>query len=115
MEDINDPNLIIAENIEQLYDTINENPVIKYLTKYEKTKVIQQRANEIMNNSPLYISVHNIDKLTAIDIAEIELYSYKIPYIIARQLPYDKIEYVKLNTLILLDPINHKLLSHIIS
>ena len=113
MDEINDKSLVINNSVENLYNNINDTPVIKFLTQYEKTKVIQQRATEIANNAQLYVGIYNEDNLTAIEKAEIELYSYKIPYIISRKMPYDKIEYVKLNKLNILEPISTKLLPYL--
>jgi len=69
------------------------------LTKYEKTKVLAERTQQVENGSVLYIPLTN--KLTtAYSIALEEFKQKKIPFIICRPLPNSKdFEYWKLNDL----------------
>jgi DNA-directed RNA polymerase subunit K/omega len=69
------------------------------LTKYEKTKVLAERTQQVENGSVLYIPLTN--KLTtAYSIALEEFNQKKIPFIICRPLPNSKdFEYWKLNDL----------------
>ena len=69
------------------------------LTKYEKTKVLAERTQQIENGSILYIPLTK--KLTtAYSIALEEFRQKKIPFIICRPLPNSKdFEYWKLNDL----------------
>ena len=69
------------------------------LTKYEKTKVLSERTQQIENGSVIYIPLTN--KLTdAYSIALEEFKQKKIPFIICRPLPNSKdFEYWKLNDL----------------
>ena len=70
------------------------------LTKYEKTKVLAERTQQIEDGSMLYIPL--TDKLTtAYSIALEEFKQKKIPFIICRPLPNSSgFEYWKLNDLI---------------
>ena len=69
------------------------------LTKYEKTKILAERTQQIENGSLLYIPL--TDKLTtAYSIALEEFKQKKLPFIICRPLPNSKeYEYWKLNDL----------------
>ena len=70
------------------------------LTKYEKTKILAERTQQIEDGSILYIPLN--DKLTtAYSIALEEFKQKKIPFIICRPLPNSSgFEYWKLNDLI---------------
>ena len=69
------------------------------LTKYERTKVLAERTQQIDNGSIIYIPLN--DKLTAAyPIALEEFNQKKLPFIICRPLPNSKgFEYWKLNDL----------------
>jgi DNA-directed RNA polymerase subunit K/omega len=69
------------------------------LTKYEKTKVLSERTQQIENGSIIYIPLN--DKLQdSYSIALEEFKQKKIPFIICRPLPNSKdFEYWKLNDL----------------
>jgi len=81
-------NLIIDEN----------HKTIPILTKYEKTRILGQRAKQINNGSKPFINLPEsiIDGYT---IAELELKEKKIPFIIRRPLPNGKSEYLKIKDL----------------
>jgi len=68
------------------------------LSKYEKTRVLSERANQINTGSPIFIS--NPEKFqNAYQVALEELNQKKIPFIIKR--PYgNTFEYWKLNDLL---------------
>ena len=70
------------------------------LTKYEKTKILAERTQQIEDGSMLYIPL--TDKLTtAYSIALEEFKQKKIPFIVCRPLPNSRgFEYWKLNDLI---------------
>jgi len=59
------------------------------LSKYEKAKVLGLRAEQINNNSPIYISIEfeELQKMNPLEIAELELAQKRIPFIIRRLLP----------------------------
>lgn len=65
---------------------------IPFLTKYEKTRILGQRAKQIENGAKPFVNVPE----TIIDsyiIAELELQQKKIPFIIRRPLPNGAFEY----------------------
>jgi len=70
------------------------------LTKYEKTKILAERTQQIENGAVLYIPLN--DKLTsAYSIALEEFNQKKLPFIVCRPLPNSKdYEYWKLNELL---------------
>jgi DNA-directed RNA polymerase subunit K/omega len=71
---------------------------IPFLTKYEKARVIGQRAKQIEAGSKPFINVpENI--IEGYIIAELELKQKKIPFIIRRPLPSGGCEYWKLKDL----------------
>jgi DNA-directed RNA polymerase subunit K/omega len=71
---------------------------VPILTKYEKTKVLGQRAKQINSGNKPYINVsENI--IDGYIIAELELKEKKIPFIIRRPLPNGKSEYWKIKDL----------------
>ena len=67
------------------------------ITKYEYTKVIGIRAQELANGSPPFIDVTGMHEV--IDIAEEEFKQDKIPYILRRPMPNGEYEYFRLNEL----------------
>lgn len=71
---------------------------IPFLTKYEKTRVLGQRAKQIENGAKPFINVpENI--IDSYVIAELELKEKKIPFIIRRPLPSGSSEYWNLKDL----------------
>jgi DNA-directed RNA polymerase subunit K/omega len=69
-----------------------------YLSKYERTRVIGQRAKQINSGAPTFVKVPE----TIIDgylIAEMELEQKKIPFIIRRPLPNGASEYWRISDL----------------
>ena len=77
----------------------NNHHSIPILTKYEKTRVLGQRAKQIDSGSNPFIKIPNniVDSLV---IAEMELKEKKLPYIIKRPIPGGKAEYWKLSDLL---------------
>lgn len=63
---------------------------IPILSKYERTRVVGERAIQISMGSPPLVEVGNLEN--PVDIAEKELREKKIPYIIKRVLPNGLIE-----------------------
>jgi DNA-directed RNA polymerase subunit K/omega len=87
-----------VKEILENYDTIKKNNISKpILNKYEKTKVLGIRAEQIRHSAKPLINVpkHMTDEL---DIACEELKQRKIPFIIQRKVG-TKIEYWKLEDL----------------
>lgn len=65
---------------------------IPYLTKYEKARILGQRAKQIENGSKPFVKVpENI--IDSYNIAELELKEKKIPFIIRRPIPGGGCEY----------------------
>lgn len=68
------------------------------LTKYEKTKILGIRAQQLLSGMPALIivpkDINNVRK-----IAELELKQRKIPFIIKRPLPNKGCEYIKIEDL----------------
>ena len=75
---------------------------VPFLTKYEKTRVIGQRIQQLNNGAKLYVNISN-DIIDNNVIAEMELKEKKIPFIIRRPLPDNSFEYWKLQDLELID------------
>lgn len=75
---------------------------VPFLTKYEKTRVIGQRIQQLNNGAKVYINVSD-DIIDNNVIAEMELKEKKIPFIIRRPLPDNTFEYWKLEDLELID------------
>ena len=96
------PSVNIPDSIEfyKNYNIYSKNKITDpCLTKYEKTKVISERCQQIENGSVIYIPLN--DKLQdSYSIALEEFKQKKIPFIICRPLPNSKdFEYWKLNDL----------------
>lgn len=73
---------------------------IPILTKYEKTKILGQRAKQIEEGHLPFIKINNIiDHYT---IAQMELEQNKIPFIIRRPLPNGNSEYWRVQDLTIL-------------
>ena len=82
----------ILEDYEEMKKSYKTSP---YLTKYEKTRVLGERANQIINGSSPFITD---DIMNPYEIALRELQQKKIPFIIRR--PYgNTVEYWKLQDL----------------
>lgn len=66
-----------------------------FLTKYEKARVIGERAQELACGAPLLVDIPSAELATLDDfeIALLELTAKKIPYIIKRPLPSGSCEY----------------------
>jgi len=75
---------------------------VPFLTKYEKTRVIGQRIQQLNNGAKVYVNVSD-DIIDNNVIAEMELKEKKIPFIIRRPLPNNTFEYWKLQDLELID------------
>ena len=73
----------------------------KYLSKYEKTRILGIRALQISTGSPPTIDIGN--ETDALKIAEMELLEKKIPIVIRRYLPNGKYEDWKANELSLIE------------
>jgi len=68
------------------------------LTKYEKARILGQRAKQIDNNAKIFVNVED-NIIDSYVIAEMELKAKKIPFIIKRPLPGGSCEYWKVKDL----------------
>ena len=100
----NIPNYLEIQELSKIIRDKNGNIIdknhktIPILTKYEKTRILGQRAKQINNGSKPYINVsENI--IDGYLIAEMELKEKKIPFIIRRPLPNQTFEYWKIKDL----------------
>lgn len=78
---------------------IKQRQTSRFLTKFEKARIIGERAIEIKNNAPLYIEIEK-GIIDPIIIAEKEFKAKKIPYTVRRYLPNGEYEDWKLSELI---------------
>ena len=70
--------------------TSRDRKTIPILSKYERTRVVGERAIQISMGAPPLVEVGNLEN--PVDIAEKEVREKKIPYIIKRVLPNGLIE-----------------------
>lgn len=105
LKSINFNELIALSKITRNKDGFIVDPLHKtfpYLTKFERAKILGQRAKQINNGSPIFVKVtpNIIDGHT---IALMELQQKKIPFIIKRPMPNGSNEYWKVSDLNILD------------
>lgn len=105
LEEISDDNykssLVSLEEFNTFYKKYNKNiKTSKILNKYEKTKILSERAEQLSEGAiPL---IKNADKYNnVLEIAEEELKKLKIPFIIKRSINND-FEYIKIEDLVIL-------------
>tara|TARA_Y100000310_G_C20218354_1_gene594601 strand:- start:116 stop:406 length:291 start_codon:yes stop_codon:yes gene_type:complete len=92
--------IIYNVDIYENYDSKKQqNKTSNHLTKYEKTKIIGVRAQQIATGSPVFTDVPK-GMISVIDIAKKELKERKIPFIIRRKTSPDNYEYWKLDEMI---------------
>lgn len=72
------------------------------LSKYEKVKIIGIRAEQIQRGAQPFITIDKNVPFDARNIAKEELKAGKIPFMIARKLPDGKIEYWRLDDMMIL-------------
>lgn len=78
---------------------------IPYLTKYERTRILGQRAKQINTGAKVFVRVPE-KVIDGYSIAELELKEKRIPFIIRRPIPGGGCEYWKLKDLEVID-FNH--------
>lgn len=94
--------ILTEEAVHSRYDgKPNEGPRITtpYMTKFEKARIIGTRALQISMNAPVAIPLDG--ETDPLLIAEKELYTKKIPFVIRRYLPNGNYEDWKIDELIL--------------
>ena len=79
---------------------VSERITTKYLTKYEKARVLGARALQISKNAPVMVDL-DPGEWDPLKIAEKELLAKKIPFIIRRYLPNNTYEDWKVDELLL--------------
>jgi len=95
-DEISKMSIVIRNSDGIIIDPLHK--TIPYLTKYEKTRVLGQRAKQIETGSKPFVKIpENI--IESHIIAELELKEKKIPFIIKRPIPGGGFEYWKLNDL----------------
>lgn len=72
------------------------------LSKYEKVKIIGIRAEQIQRGAMPYVAVDKTVPFDPRQIAKAELMAGKIPFMISRKLPDGKIEYWRLDDMMIL-------------
>lgn len=87
---------VVRDNANNIIDDLHK--TIPFLTKYERTRVIGQRAKQINSGAKTFVKVpENI--IDGYLIAEMELMQKRIPFIIRRPTPSGGCEYWNLNDL----------------
>ena len=69
-----------------------------FITKYEKTKILGMRAQQLAAGCPALVDIPK-SITNVLDIAYLEYQQKKLPFIIERKLPNNKLEYWKLSDL----------------
>ena len=103
------PEMVIKNNaeIETLSKVVRDNngniidpfhKTLPFLTKYEKARILGERANQINEGSPIFVKVDS-DVIDGYLIALKEFEERKIPFIIQRPIPNGTCEYWKLTDL----------------
>lgn len=93
IEDFND----ILKN----YDP-SRNRTNNILSKYEKVKIIGIRAEQLQRGASPYIAIDESKPFDARQIAKMELHAHKIPFMISRKMPDGRVEYWRLDDMIIL-------------
>jgi DNA-directed RNA polymerase subunit K/omega len=87
---------IIRDKDGNIVDELHK--TLPFITKYEKTKIIGQRAKQINSGSKPFIKVNN-NIIDGALIAQMELEKKKIPFILRRPIPNGGSEYWKVKDL----------------
>ena len=87
---------LIRDDKNNIIDDLHK--TIPYLTKYEKAKILGQRAKQINSGSSPFVKVPD-GIIDGYIIAEMELTQKRVPFIIRRPIPGNKCEYWNLKDL----------------
>jgi DNA-directed RNA polymerase I, II, and III subunit RPABC2 len=90
---------IITEQVEEKEVPQKDRKTTKYLTKFERARVLGTRALQISMNAPVMVDIQG--ETDPLQIANKELLAGKIPIIIRRYLPDKSYEDWKVNELLL--------------
>jgi len=94
---------VIRDDKNNIIDDLHT--TIPYLTKYERTRILGQRAKQINTGAKVFVKVPE-KVIDGYSIAELELKEKRIPFIIRRPIPGGGCEYWKLKDLEVID-FNH--------
>jgi len=88
--------VVVRDKNGNIVDDLHRTP--PYLTKYERARILGQRAKQINSGAPIYVKVPE-KVINGYLIAEMELKNKLIPFIIRRPLPNGGSEYWRLSSL----------------
>lgn len=95
-DEINALSIVVRDENNNIIDRLHQ--TLPYLTKYERARVLGQRAKQINSGAKAFVKVpENI--IDGYLIAELELAQKRIPFIIRRPIPGGACEYWKLKDL----------------
>jgi len=105
-EELNNYHLSIHDdnfnNFNNIYDKTQSkhlgNKSKLFITKYEKTKIIGMRAQQLAGGCPALVTVPK-SLSNVIDIALLEYKQQKLPFILERKMPNNSSEYYKISDL----------------
>ena len=89
-DEINKLTVVVRDSFGIIIDPLHK--TIPYLTKYEKARVLGQRAKQIENGAKPFVKVPE-NVVDGYIIAELELQQKKMPFIIRRPIPSGGFEY----------------------
>lgn len=95
-DEINKLSIVVRNEFNDIIDPLHK--TMPFMTKFEKTRILGQRAKQIETGSKPFVSVPD-SIIDAYLIAEIELKEKKIPFIIKRPLPNGSCEYWRVKDL----------------
>jgi DNA-directed RNA polymerase I, II, and III subunit RPABC2 len=82
-------------------DALNEpHLTLPFLTKYERTRVLAERAEQLNGGAIPFIDLSETPLLDSYLIAKLELEAKKLPFLIRRILPNGQSEYWRLSELL---------------
>jgi DNA-directed RNA polymerase I, II, and III subunit RPABC2 len=92
----------MAKVVEDFTDMMASRDVSKYvtrnmMTKYEKTKVVGMRLEQLARGAPTLIDTTNCKSIR--DVVLMELEEKKLPFVVVRELPNGKKEYWRVSDL----------------
>jgi len=95
-QEINNLTIVVRDNNNNIIDKLHR--TLPYLTKYERARVLGQRAKQINSGAKAFVRVPE-NVIDGYLIAELELAQKRIPFIIRRPIPGGACEYWKLKDL----------------
>lgn len=79
----------------------NKNKTMNILTKYERTKIIGMRMEQLARSAPANVAIDPHKPFDPYAIAMQELHSRKLPFMVCRTLPSGDKEYWKLEDMMI--------------